>query len=242
MFLKHKVSCRAGAPLRATRPPRRAGRRGGRGRRRRRRRASRARAPARHGARRGRRWRRAARPPPGRAPAASGSSCDIGSSRSNSCGSSASADARQTRCSSPPESSTVFRPQRWSASTDVECALDPGPDLGGRDAEVLEPESDLVRDDRHHDLVLGVLEDRRDRAGELGRACAARVEPRDDDPARKAAAVEVRDEPCERAEQRRLAGSGRAEQRDDLVRARAPAIHLATPARPPGTRTRGRRR
>ena len=50
--------------------------------------------------------------------AASGSSCEVGSSRSSSRGSSASAEARQTRCSSPPESSIVLRPQRWSASTD----------------------------------------------------------------------------------------------------------------------------
>ena len=100
----------------------------------------------------------------------------------------------------------------------LERALDPGPDLRRRDAEVLEPEGDLVRDDRHHDLVLGILEDRRDGAGELGRARATGVEPGDDDPALEAAAVEVRDEPGESAEQRRLARAGRAEERHDLSR------------------------
>ena len=149
--------------------------------------------------------------------AASGSSWEVGSSRSSSCGSSASAEARQTRCSSPPESSIVFRPQRCSASTDCERALDARPDLGRLGAEVLEPERDLVRDDRHHDLVLRVLEDRRDRARELGRAGRARVEAGDDDAAREAAAVEVRHEPGERPQQRRLAGAGGAEQRDDLA-------------------------
>ena len=63
--------------------------------------------------------------------AASGSSCDIGSSRSRSRGSSASAEARQTRCSSPPESSTVFRPQRWSASSDSSARSTLGQISGG---------------------------------------------------------------------------------------------------------------
>ncbi len=50
--------------------------------------------------------------------AASGSSCEVGSSRSRSSGSSASAEARQTRWSSPPESSAVLRPRRWRAPTE----------------------------------------------------------------------------------------------------------------------------
>ena len=97
-----------------------------------------------------------------------------------------------------------------------ERPLDARPDLGRRDAEVLEPERNLVRSDRHHDLVLRILEDGRHRAGELRRAGAAGVEPGDDDPAREAAPVEVRHEPRERAQQRRLAGARRAEERDDL--------------------------
>ena len=99
----------------------------------------------------------------------------------------------------------------------LERALDARPDLGGRSAEVLEPERDLVRDDRHHDLVLRILEDRRDRPGELGRAGRPRVEAGDDDPAGEAAAVEVRHEPGQRPQQGRLAGAGGAEQRDDLA-------------------------
>ena len=85
-----------------------------------------------------------------------------------------------------------------------ERAFDTRPDLGGRDAEVLEPEGDLVRDDRHHDLVLRILEDRCDRSGERGGPCLTGIEPGDDDAAGEAAAVEVRHEPCERAQQRRL--------------------------------------
>ena len=150
--------------------------------------------------------------------AASGSSCEVGSSSSSRRGSSASADARQTRWSSPPESSTVFRPHRWSASTASSARSTRGQISAGGDAQVLEPERDLVRDDRHHDLVLGILEDRRDRPSELGRAGAARVQAGDDDPARERAAVEVRHEPGERAQQRRLAGARGPEQRDHLSR------------------------
>ena len=54
-------------------------------------------------------------------------------------------------------------------------------------------------------------------ASSAGRA-RARVEPGDDDPAGEAAAVEVRHEPGERAQQRRLPGARGAEQRDDLAR------------------------
>ena len=60
-----------------------------------------------------------------------------------------------------------------------------------------------------HDLVLGVLEERRDRPGELGRPRAARVAAGDLDAAREAAAVEMRHEPGERAQQRRLARARR---------------------------------
>src|SRR5438105_2957216 len=54
--------------------------------------------------------------------AASGSSCEVGSSRSRSPGSSASVAARQTRCSSPPESSATARPARCEAPTDASAA------------------------------------------------------------------------------------------------------------------------
>ena len=50
--------------------------------------------------------------------------------------------------------------------------VDPRPDLRRLDAEVLEPEGDLVRDLRHHDLVLRILEDRRHRAGEIARVAS----------------------------------------------------------------------
>ena len=107
----------------------------------------------------------------------------------------------------PPQMERVHREKR---------SLDARPDLGRRHAEILEPERHLVRRDRHHDLVLRILEDGRNRAGELGWTCAAGVEPGDDDPAGEAATVEVRHEPRERAQQRRLPGARGAKERDDL--------------------------
>ena len=94
---------------------------------------------------------------------------------------------------------------------ECERLLDPRPDLGRLGADVLEPERDLVRDPRHHDLVLGVLEDRRDGSRELRRARLARVDAADDDATREDAPVEVRHEPRERTQQRRLAGARRPE-------------------------------
>ena len=99
-----------------------------------------------------------------------------------------------------------------------ERPLDPRPDLARRNADVFEPEGDLVRDDGHHDLVLGILEDRRNGAGKLGRPGPPSIEPGDDDPTREAAPVEVRHESGERAQQRRLAGPGGTEESHDLSR------------------------
>ncbi len=90
-------------------------------------------------------------------------------------------------------------------------------DWVGGDPEVLEAERDLVLDPRHHDLILGVLEHRGYGAGERGGAVLAGVEARHLDAAAKAPAVEVRDEPREGTEQRRLAAAGRPEQRDDFA-------------------------
>ena len=79
------------------------------------------------------------------------------------------------------------------------------------------PKAILARDPAEDDLVLGILEKRRDLAGEVGRAEAAGIEARDHDAALESPAVKVRDEPRERAEKSRLAGAGRAQQRNDLA-------------------------
>jgi hypothetical protein len=88
----------------------------------------------------------------------------------------------------------------------------------GRDTEVLQAERHLAVDEGHDDLVLRILEERRDRARELGRSCVARVEPVHDHGPGESSPVEPGHEPGERAQQRRLAGAGGPEQRDDLSR------------------------
>ena len=107
---------------------------------------------------------------------------------------------------------------RCDAPTSPSATATCGPDLVGRDGHVLETERDLVVDARHHDLVLGVLEDRRDDPHQLGRAVRPRIEAADLDPAGEAATVKVRHEPRECAQERRLAAAGRPEQGDDLAR------------------------
>ena len=77
-------------------------------------------------------------------------------------------------------------------------------DLERRHAEVLEPELELVLDAGHHDLVLRVLEDGGDRpARSLGRAVRV-SRPPTSTLTGEPAAVEVRHQAGERAQQRRL--------------------------------------
>jgi hypothetical protein len=99
----------------------------------------------------------------------------------------------------------------------LERVLGARPDLGRRRAGVLEPEGDLVLDASHHDLILRVLEDGRDRPRELGGSSVTRIASADDDCAPEAPTVEVRNEPSERAQHRRLARAGRSEHDDDLA-------------------------
>jgi len=86
-----------------------------------------------------------------------------------------------------------------------------------RRAEVLEPERHLGGHAREHDLVLRVLEERRNGSREIGGTQAPRVMAGDLDAAGKTAPVEVRHEPGKRAQQRRLPTAGGAEQRDHLA-------------------------
>ena len=87
-------------------------------------------------------------------------------------------------------------PLREVQSADgLERLLRPGPDLLRGHAEVLQAEGNLVADKRHDDLVLRILEYRRRRPGERRRPRAARVDSGDQDTAREAASVEMRDEP-----------------------------------------------
>ena len=87
-----------------------------------------------------------------------------------------------------------------------------------RCADVLQAEGDLVEDASEDHLALGVLEQRRHGSGQARRAVPPGVETGDLDPAGETATVEVRNEPGERAKQRRLAGAGPAEYQRDLSR------------------------
>jgi hypothetical protein len=73
---------------------------------------------------------------------------------------------------------------------------------GGAPAPVLEREGQFGADRRHHDLRLGILEQRPCHSRELGRPVLAGVEPAAHEPARERAAVEVRDEAGGGAQQR----------------------------------------
>ncbi len=109
--------------------------------------------------------------------------------------------------------------------------LDAAPDLGRRQAGVLEPEGDLVRDPAHHRLVLGILEDGGDEPDQRGRRRLAGIEAPDRHAPGEDTAVEVRHEAGERAQERRLAAAGRAEEGDVLAvvdRERDTGQHLAT--------------
>jgi hypothetical protein len=100
----------------------------------------------------------------------------------------------------------------------AESLVHPRPDLARRSPEVLEPECDLVPRERHDDLILGVLEHAGDAVSEVRRASLARVQARHSNQAGESAAVEVRHEAGQHAEERRLARSGRPEHGDDLAR------------------------
>src|SRR5919197_1109540 len=86
-------------------------------------------------------------------------------------------------------------------------------DLQRWGAHVLEPERDLVEHAREKTLVLGVLEERRDGAGEAGGAVTAWGEGRPLDAAGGMSPGKVRDEAGESAEQGRLPGAGRGQHR-----------------------------
>ena len=95
--------------------------------------------------------------------------------------------------------------------------LDARPDLRRLDPDVLEAECDLVRHPAHHDLVLGILKDRGHDSRELGGPGLTRIDSAHDHASGEDAAVEVRDEPCEGTEKRRLPRARRAEQQHVLA-------------------------
>ena len=129
----------------------------------------RARARGRRAARRGRPRLRAARPRRGRARPRRGRA-GRSARRAGAAAAAARAPTRGRRAGARrPRARRSSAPTGGAASDRGERRLDARPDLGRRRAEVLEPECDLVRDDREDDLILRILEDRCDRSRQLGR-------------------------------------------------------------------------
>ena len=97
-----------------------------------------------------------------------------------------------------------------------ERAIDPSPDRSWLDADVLQPERDFVRDDRHHDLVLRILEHGGHGSRHLSRSDMTGVKTGDHDAALEPPTVEVRHEAGQRPQERRLPGTRWPEQRHAL--------------------------
>ena len=147
-------------------------------------------------------------------------------------------EARQTRCSSPAESVAVRRSARCPMPRPASAACDARPDLApargrcsrGRRRPRSRRAPKTTWSSGSWKSVATVRRAPRDRS--------PGVAARDLDASLEAAAVEVRDEPGERAQQRRLARARRAEQRDDLARLdrERDVRERRAPARP-GTRS-----
>ena len=114
----------------------------------------------------------------GRRPTAvpAGSSCAVGSSRTSTVVPIATMLAMATRCCSPPDSANGSRSARWPIDRRVEGRVDPRVHLGPRDAEVLEPERELLADRqlRRRQLVGRRREDDPDPAEQRARAAPSR--------------------------------------------------------------------
>ena len=95
--------------------------------------------------------------------------------------------------------------------------LDPAGRRDGAVPAILERERQLRADRAHHDLGLGILEQRADLAGERRRAVLAQIHAADLGAAVEVPAVEVRHEAGRDAEQRRLARRGAAGEHDELA-------------------------
>ena len=148
---------------------------------------------------------------------ATGSSCEVGSSSSDEGG--AAGDRRgEGDALKLAAGELVRRAVEQLGDPERERGLlDPARHRGGPEAAVLQREGDLRADRAHHDLRLGLLEQRAADRGQVAGPVLARVEAADDDAPGGLAAVEVRHETACRADQRRLAGRREPRQDDELA-------------------------
>ena len=147
---------------------------------------------------------------------ATGSSWEVGSSRSTSWGRVTRAAARATRCSSPPERVSTARSSRCGIASASATSSTARARVDG-EAPRSSSGSAISAGDRGRDhLGLGVLSDVADVGGELAGAGGEGVDAGHLDPAVDLAAVEVRDQAAGGAQQGRLAAGGAAGEEDQL--------------------------
>ena len=108
------------------------------------------------------------------------------------------------------------RSRRSEQAEQVERLLDPAAHHVAVDAQRLHPVGQLLLDRVGDEGGDRVLADDADEVGEVAGAVGAGVPPVDEHRAATAAAAEVRDQPVDAAQQRRLAAAGRPDDEDQL--------------------------
>ena len=98
----------------------------------------------------------------------------------------------------------------------IEHLFEPPADQARVGAEVLEAEDDLVLDRRRYHLCFGLLKDEAGDRGQFARLTGARVDAGYSHAAFKRAAVKVRNESIEAAQEGRLAPAGRPREQEHL--------------------------
>jgi hypothetical protein len=108
-------------------------------------------------------------------------------------------------------------PRQVAGAHGVESGQRSALDLPRRRARILDAEGHLGQDGTEDDLVLRILEEGGDGAGELGRSGPPGVAAADLDAASETAAVEVRHEAGERADERRLPTARSSSEQNDFT-------------------------
>ncbi len=152
------------------------------------------------------------------ASAPSASSWEVGSSSSRSCGRSASADARQTRCSSPPESSTVRRLARCEAPTSSRATATCGQISSGATAMFSRPNATSLSTRVITTWFSGSWKTDETMPASSAGPCDRVSRPPTSTSPGEAATVEVRHEPRQCPQERGLAAARGTEQRHHLAR------------------------
>ena len=141
--------------------------------------------------------------------AAVGSSAEVGSSSTRIRGCAVSTEPIATRCCWPPESVRSGAVAQLGDAEQVERLLHPLAHHGSGDGELLHRVGQLLLHGVGDEAGQRVLPDHADHVGQVAGRVVAGVAAVDDDPPGQVAAGEVRHQPVDRAEQRRLPRPGR---------------------------------